>query len=166
MNALAEKLTVAGVDTIGARLTAVCTEALRRYPDSIMDAWRHVGIAFGHEFMGGLVDDMRGGRPAVPHKIDPPRAAPIPYRARVIEPERLKKRRELQQIVRSKYQNSAGVAWSDVSWHALSALSRDGNEAVALLAAFSSDVPNDGRTVGDVLGVQRVDEIIAKARAA
>jgi hypothetical protein len=82
----------------------------------------------------------------------------------VIPPERLEKRRELQHIVRSKYKNSSDVAWSDVGWHELNSLKRDGAEATALLAAGPAHVPNDGRTAGQVLGVKQIDQIIAGVR--
>jgi hypothetical protein len=47
----------------------------------------------------------------------------------------------------------------------LHGLQRDGVEAKALLAAGPAGVPNDGRTVGDVLGVPAVDQIIKAARS-
>ena len=178
MNGLAEKMKSAGVDTIGARLTAVCVEAIRRHPDSPSDAWHYVGSVFGHEFVRGLMGDMRGSciggsrldaliegiAPKNRHTKVGLAAANKPYEPRLIPQERIEKRRELEQIVRSKYKNSSGVSWSEVSWHELVALGRDGKEAAALLAACSSDVPNDGRTVGDVLGVKQTDAIIAAVR--
>jgi hypothetical protein len=186
MNALAEKLKSAGVDTIGARLTTACTEALRRHPDSVVDAWQYVGAVFGHEFVRGLMDDMKGTastpapaqvkiEPGIESKMPEYRyqaednrtgntTTSVPYTPRVIPPERLEKRRELQRIVRSKYKNSGNVAWSDVSWHELHGLQRDGKEANALLAAGPANVPNDGRTVGDVLGIKETDEIIGQLR--
>lgn len=185
MNAMAEKLQAAGVDTVGARLTAACTEAIRRHPESAVDAWRHVGALFGHEFVRGLMNDMQRNIPA--KELAPAARSPMPpaaqmmpryeyqkddsrsfsaaYKPRVVPPERLEKRRELQIIVRSKYKNSGNVPWSDVGWHELSSLKRDGTEAGALLAAAPAHVPNDGRSVGDVLGVKKVDEIIAEVRA-
>lgn len=196
MNALAEKLKSAGVDTIGARLTTACTEALRKHPESVVDAWRYIGTVFGHEFVRGLMNDMNGkpatrpsptqvkiepgvesrmpeyryqpednrtGSTAIAHSVKA--SAPAPYTPRVIPPERLEKRRELQRIIRSKYKNSGNVAWSDVGWHELHGLKRDGAEAKALLEAAPADVPNDGRSVGDVLGVKRVDEIIGQIRS-
>lgn len=175
MNAFAEKMKDAGVDTIGARLTTACTEAIRRHPDSVVDAWRYVGATFGHEFVRGLMNDMQRISPVQAPQSSPPTplskgnhamANPAPYKPRVIPQERLEKRRELQQIVRSKYQNSGGIAWSDVGWHELRLLQRDGGEAAALLAASPGDIPNDGRTVGNVLGIKKTDEIIAQFRKA
>lgn len=179
MNAFVEKMKDAGVDTVGARLTTTCIEAIRRHPDNIVDAWRYVGATFGHEFVRSLIADMQPKGQTIetkfhraPASLLSPRnntissPSPAPYKPRVISPERLEKRRELRQIVRSKYQNSGGIAWSDVGWHELSALKRDGVEAQALLDACQAAVPNDGRTVGDVLGIKMVDEIIGKARAA
>jgi hypothetical protein len=170
MSALAEKLEAAGVDTIGARLTAACAEAIRRHPDNPAAAWNYAGTMFGHEFVRGLMGDMRGCEP-IPEPR--PRASPkasivVPVRQhtpRVIAPERLENRRKLQQIIRSKFKNSGGVSWSDVGWHELPLLTRDGKEADALLAAYSANVPNDGRTVGDVLGIKKTDSIIAAVRA-
>jgi hypothetical protein len=189
MNAMAEKLKEAGIDTVGARLTTACTEAIRRHPDSAMEAWRYVGAVFGHEFVRGLMDDMKGPpvTPTLNQEIEPGVESTLPtlstylarceatrtsntafsqtYKPRVIPPERLEKRRELQRIVRSKYKNSGDVAWSDVGWHELHGLKRDGVEAKALLEASPAEVPNDGRSVGDVLGVKRVDEIIGEIRS-
>jgi hypothetical protein len=188
MNALAEKMKAAGVDTVGARLTTACTEALRKYPDSAVEAWRYVGAVFGHEFVRGLMDDMKGPpvKPSLDQevRIEPGELPTMseylarcevnrtsnaafsqPYKPRVIPPERLEKRRELQRIIRSKYKNSGDVAWSDVGWHELQGLKRDGAEARALLEAAPASVPNDGRSVGDVLGVKRVDEIIGQIRS-
>lgn len=172
MTALAEKMKDAGVDTLGARLTLACTEAIRRHPHSAVDAWRMVGATFGLEFVRGLMSDMQ--RPSAPKDQPPPlpieyqnqaaASSSVSYKPRLIPPERLEKRRELQQIIRSKYRNSSDVAWSDVGWHELNSLKRDGAEAVALLAAGPAHVPNDGRSVGDVLGVKKVDEIIAQVR--
>lgn len=172
MNALAEKLEAAGVDTIGARLTTACTEAIRQHPGSVVDAWRYVGTVFGHEFVRGLMNDMQRNQPQkeqksplTPLSRDNHRVGgPATYRPRVIQPERLEKRRELQRVVRSKYKNSGDVPWSDVGWHELAGLKRDGREAQALLEAGPANVPNDGRNVGAVLGVKKVDEIIAAVR--
>jgi hypothetical protein len=173
MNVMAEKLKEAGVDTVGARLTTACIEALRRHPDSSVDAWRYVWSVFGHEFIRGLMHDMQNKEPAAQEIKSPPTplsrgnhamANPVPYKPRVIPPERLEKRRELRELVRSKYMNSGGIAWSDVGWHELTLLRRDGKEAAALLDAGPASVPNDGRSVGDVLGIKRVDEIVAAAR--
>lgn len=172
MNAMAEKLKAAGVDTVGARLTAACTEGIRHHPDSVVDAWRYVGAIFGHEFVRLLMKDMQNNAAAQEPKSPPTpfssgnhaMASPAPYKPRVIPQERLEKRRELQQIVRSKYKNSGNIAWSDVGWHELHALKRDGVEAKALLEAGPANIPNDGRTVGDVLGVQRIDQIIKAVR--
>lgn len=172
MSAMAEKMRAAGVDTIGARLTAACTEAIRRHPDSVVDAWRYAGATFGHEFVRAIMSDMQKSAPQKEQRSpatplssgNHAMASPAPYKPRVIPPERLEKRRELQQFVRSKYKNSGGICWSDVGWHELTLLKRDGKEAEALLAACGSQVPNDGRTVGDVLGIKKVDEIIEQAR--
>lgn len=175
MNALSEKMKDAGVDTLGARLTTVCVEAVRQYPGSIAEAWRFVGAAFGHEFIRGLMNDMQRNTPAPAQEPKSPptplskgnhsMASPAPYKPRVIPAERLEKRRQLQQIVKSKYKNSGDVPWSDVGCHEALGLMRDGREVEALLAACPSDLPNDGRTFGDVLGAKRVDEIIAQVRS-
>jgi hypothetical protein len=187
MTAMAEKMNEAGVDIIGARLTAACIEAIRSHPDSVVDVWRTVGASFGHEFVRALMNDMQpkvqtveprkafdkiaaglnealavASGIAEPSKLHIP--APKPYQPRVIPPERLEKRRELQQLIRSKYKNSGGVAWSEVGWHELHGVKRDGTEAKALLEAGPANVPNTGQTVGQVLGVQRVDEIIMSVR--
>jgi hypothetical protein len=190
MTALAEKLKEAGADTIGAQLTTACIEGLRRHPNNARAAWDHAFNVVGRQFLIGLMADMDpkpsptdqliresqskplptnplykvafGGRGSGMTVADP--NPPKPYTPRVIPQERLEKRRELQKIIRSKYKNSAGVSWSEVSWHELVALGRDGKEAAALLAACSGDVPNDGRTVGEVLGIKKVDEIIAAVR--
>ena len=172
MSAFSEKLKDAGVDTVGARLTTACIEAIRKYPDSVVHAWLYVGDAFGHEFVRGLMRDMQGNVPAKESSSPPPSfrhennavAAPKPYKPQVIPPERLEKRRQLRQLVRSKYRNSGDVPWSDVGWHELHGLKRDGGEAEALLKAGPANMPNDGRTVGDVLGIQKTDEIIAAIR--
>lgn len=158
MTALAEKLKAAGVDTVGARLTDVCIEGLRLYPDSLIKAWAHVGMSFGYDFLRDRAKDM--GLPDVPERSF------RPIQPRIVTSEQLERRRQLKEVVRSKFKNSAGVAWSDVSWHELPALARDGNEAVALLTAGPAGVPNDGRTVGQVLGIRRTDQIIKAARAA
>lgn len=172
MSAMAEKLKDAGADTVGAQLTAACIEAIRRHPESAEEAWRLVGVAFGHEFIRGLMSDMRVTAPQREQSSPPPpfsrdnhaMATPTPYRPRVIPPERLEKRRELQQIVRSKYKNSGNVPWSEVGWHELPGMRRDGKEADALLAAGPANAPNTGCSVGEVLGVKRTDEIIAGIR--
>lgn len=172
MTGLTEKLKEAGVDTVGALLTAACTEAIRRHPESAVDAWREVGRTFGHEFVRGLMQDMQGNLsakepsspPTFPSRDNHRIGSPAPYKPRIIPPERLEKRRQVQQFIRSKYRNSGDVPWSDVGWHELSGLKRDGKEAQALLDAGPANVPNDGRSVGDVLGVKKVDEIIAEAR--
>lgn len=192
---LAEKLKDAGVDTIGAQLTAVCTEAIRQHPDSVIDAWRYVGAVFGHEFVRGLMSDMQpkvqtvepkkafdkisaglsealdiARGTAEPSKFHVPTPKPDkrflapPSASHVITHERLKKRREIGQLVRSKYMNSGGIAWSDVGIHESHGLIRDGKEAAALLQACGPNVPNDGSTYGDILGSKRVDEIIAQVR--
>lgn len=173
MNAFSEKLKDAGVDTVGARLTAACVEAIRRHPDSAVDAWRFAGASFGHEFVRGLMNDMQRNAPQIEQKSpstplsrgNHAMANPAPYKPRVIPPERLEKRRELRQVIRSKFKNSGDVPWSDVGWHELNGLKRDGKEAIALLEAGPQNVPNTGMTVGDVLGIKKTDEIIAQVRA-
>jgi hypothetical protein len=183
VTALAEKLKDAGADTVGAQLTTACVEGLRLYPNNPRAAWDYAFNAFGRQFVAKIMNDMAPAKSPTEEFVRsaqslplamPPREllapvpmrelqAPKPYAPRIIQPERLEKRRKLQETVRSKYKNSAGVAWTDVSWHELIAMGRDGKEAAALLAACQS-VPNDGRTVGDVLGVKKVDEIIAAVR--
>jgi hypothetical protein len=171
MNALTEKMKDAGVDTIGARLTTACVDAIRKHPDSVADAWRYVGAAFGHEFIRNLMTDMQRHAPAKEATMPlitrafPAFGASTPYKPRVFPPERLEKRRELEHTIRSKYKNSGGVSWSDVGWHELAGLKRDGNEAAALLNAGPANVPNDGRSVNDVLGTEKINEIIAQVRA-
>lgn len=181
MNAFAEKLKDAGADTIGAQLTVACTQAARLCPNDPEAAWRSVGMSFGHAFIRGIMADMSPAprpesSPGVDWKpmdiglanasIKFDRAPEIkPYQPKVIAQERLEKRRELRNIVRSKYKNSGDIAWSDVGWHELHGLKRDGAEAQALLAEGPANVPNDGRSVGDVLGVKRIDEIIKRARS-
>ena len=186
MTALAEKLKEAGADTTGAKFTAICTDALRRHPDNLGAAWADVGASFGLGFLRGLQSDMRAHEPAaVPKfkaayggsarnsmgaisKVNPiwlQPEEPKPYQPRVIPQARIERRQQLQEVVRSKFKNSANVAWSDVGWHELSAMSRDGVEARALLNAGPAAVPNDGRKVGDVLGVKKIDEIVGNIRA-
>lgn len=58
MTALAEKMKEAGVDTIGAKFTAMCLEALRRNPGDVLSAWRWVGAHFGLHFLEELKGDM------------------------------------------------------------------------------------------------------------
>jgi hypothetical protein len=122
-------------------------------------------MVFGYQFILDLKDDMRPKQARDGASSLKPIKDAAPYRPRVIAPERLEKRREVKQIVRSKYMNSGGIAWSDVGWHELKATLRDGSEAAALLADGPAHVPNDGRTVGAVLGIKRVDEIIAEVRS-
>lgn len=160
MSAFAEKLLAAGADTVGAEFTTACVEAIKRHPGSVVDAWRFAGAVFGHDFVRGLMNDMHKNMPVTGEP-----ASRIPGKPLRSPQERMKERNKIRQFVRSKYKNGAGVAWSDVGWHELTVLARDGKEAGALLAACSGGVPNDGRTVGDVLGVKRVDEIIKAARS-
>lgn len=157
MTALAEKLKTAGADTVGARVTTTCIEALRLYPDNVVKAWAHVGTALGYDLLRVLAKDMGLPKPTMPQTVQP-------IRPRLVEPKKAERLRELQKVVRSKFSNSAGVAWSDVGWHELHALARDGKEARVLLKAGPAAVPNDGRTVGQVLGIRRVDQLITAAR--
>jgi hypothetical protein len=133
--------------------SGVCEEAVRLHPNDIDAAWEFVGRAFGHDFLRSL-----GKASFAPTRK--------PYAPRTIEPARLERRLELKKAIRSKFSNSVGVAWSDVIWADLYGLQRDGKEAQALLAAASESIPNDGSTVGDILGVRQVDEIIEKLRSA
>lgn len=173
MTMLAEKLKSAGVDTIGAKLTAAVTDGLRHHPDSVVDAWRYAGAVFGHEFARELMRDMKGAAigneqksPLSPLQKDNHSIASKPYTPRVISKETIERRRKLQEAIRSKYKNSGGISWSEVTWHELTALARDGKEATALYKAGPANIPNDGRTVGDVLGAKRIDEIIGELRKA
>lgn len=158
MTTLAEKLQNAGIDTLGARITNTCVEGLRLYPDNLRSAWAHVGSSYGYGLLRDLAKDM--GLPEIPAGT-----LQSTYRTRAISAERVKQKQKLQEFVRSKYKNSGGVAWSDVPWHELPGLARDGKEASALLQASPASVPNDGRTVGQVLGVKKVDEIVKAVRA-
>lgn len=160
MTALAEKLKEAGADTIGARLTTACVDALRLHPNNQTAAWAHVGAIFGHEFLRVIAADMN-----IPHQQRADSTSAVqPYRPRAISPERSLRRAEIGRAIKSKYLNSGGIPWSDVSWHELHGLARDGSEARALLSAGPSNVVNDGRTVSDVLGVNKINEIIGKVR--
>ena len=154
MTALAEKLKEAGVDTIGPQLTTACVQALRAHPESIEAAWRAVGLNFGHALLRQLQSDM--GLTQV--------AKPYTPRVQSLDPVRTHRRAEIKRAIRSKYLNSAGVPWSEVSWHELHGLARDGVEAKALLTAGPSNITNDGRTVGDVLGIKKIDSIIEALR--
>lgn len=138
--------------------SGVCEEAIRLHPDDIPAAWEFVGKTFGHDFLRSL------GRASFAPR---PEHAAKPYQPRPITVEREERRLHLRKAVRSKFSNSVGVAWSDVLWVDLNGLKRDGAEAQALLAAAAADdlIPNDGSTVGDVLGLKRVDAIIAEVRA-
>ena len=156
MTALAEKLKRAGADTVGARVTTLCVEALRLHPDNLIKAWSHVGSSLGYDLLRDLAKDM--GLPNIPDH------QPLPFRPRIVPPERLERRQNLREVIRSKYKNGAGIAWSDIGWHELPALTRDGKEAAALLKAGPASIPNDGRTVGQVLGVKRTDQIIKSLR--
>lgn len=171
MSALAEKLKSAGVDTVGARLVAECTQAIRVYQDP-WKAWQHVGSVFGHDFIRSLMGDMQNV-PGTAAREASQNSAPVassnpapdvsisPYKPRAPDP----KVADIVRRARSKYFNSGGIAWSDVSLVELTALKRDGGEAEALLNACPHDTPNDGRTLGDVLGIKMVDQIIAQVRA-
>lgn len=166
MSALAEKLKGAGIHprdvaadlAIAKYLNSGGTiDGLQARLDVAAARMRGVTLASGASTtpVGAPVEPSRGVSPV---------AAPAPYRPRIVAPERLERRRQLQQIVQSKFKNSAGIAWSDVGWHELALLTRDGKEASALLEASPGAVPNDGRTVGEVLGIKRVDEIIEGSR--
>jgi hypothetical protein len=182
MSLLAEKMEKAGVDTVGAQLTQVCLDAIREGHRDPVKAWRRVGELFGHEFVMRLMADMGRSLPVSEARDNTPQEqyqravdrvnrttdreiAAAPYKPRVIPKERLESRRKQQEIVRSKFKNSSGIAWSDVGWHELPVLARDGREAAALLAAGPAHAPNDGRSVGAVLGVKQVDLIIGSVRA-
>jgi len=192
MTAFAEKLKQAGADTLGAQLTTACIEGLRLHPNNASAAWNHAFHILGRQLLVSLMADMtpnpspsekliresqslptpKSTLSSMINRITPQNrheeamAPARPYAPKVLPPERLEKRRELRQIVRSKYMNSGGIAWSDVGWHELKGLLRDGKEAQALLAAGPAHVPNDGRTVGAVLGVAKVDEIVGNVRKA
>lgn len=137
--------------------SGVCEEAVKLHPNDVAAAWEFVGKAFGHDFLRSL------GKSSLAPRAE---CAPKPYLPRIaLSPERFERRMELRKAVRSRYSNSVGVAWSDVIWADLPGLHRDGVEANALLAAAPGNIPNDGSTVGDMLGVHRVDEIIEKLRS-
>lgn len=137
-----------------------CAEAVERHPGDAVNAWRHVGAVFGYQFLRRFAAALKDDK-----KVPAQQVTQRPYGPRKITPERIERRERLQEIVRSKYKNSAGVAWSDVCWNQLRQLSRDGLEAGALLQASPQVAPNDGRTVGDVLGVSAVNKIIGALRA-
>lgn len=156
MSALAEKLKAAGADTVGARITCLGVEGLRLYHGRIGAVWAYIGAAYGYDLIAELAKDM---------KLPELKPAQVSG-ARGASPQDISVRKKLQELVRSKYKNSTGIAWSEVGWHELRAMARDGSEASALLDAGPANVPNDGRTVGQVLGVKTVDKIIEMARAA
>jgi hypothetical protein len=155
MTAFAEKLKAAGVDTIGAKLTAAVSDGLRKHPNNPVDAWTYAGFIFGHVFTQGLMMDMKGSANSLPVK---------PYQPRVISEETVNRRRKQVASIRSKYKNSGGIFWSDVGYHELHGLARDGKEAKALLDACPANIPNDGRTIGKILGAARIDKIVGDIR--
>jgi hypothetical protein len=173
MNAIAEKLEAAGVDTIGARLTTSCTEAIRRHPDSVGDAWALVGTIFGHEFVRGLMGDMRG-----PQEPESPPAtldlrdchvfkSPAPYKPRVIQPERLQKRQELQAIIRIRfgYKTADGTDWAQVGAHELDGMDRDGAMARAVKARIGVLTNEDRfRKIGDLMTAKQFEEVANDVR--
>lgn len=151
-------------DRVADRLSHACVEALERHPYDVVNAWRHVGAIFGYQFiqrLGASPKEDRQPQKALREIVHHASS----YRSREIAPERLERREIIREIVRSKYKNSAGIAWSDVLWIKLHELSRDGDEARALLEAHPQSVPNDSRTVGDVLGTDAINKIIADLRA-
>ena len=170
MTALAEKLKRAGYDTFEARFAVLATEAIRAHPHSVVEAWKLIGEKFGFEYLRERMKDMKGGKaersPPNPLAVSNPAiCSPKPYTPRIISKERVEQRRRQADAVRSKFKNSGGIYWSEVGWHELFGLARDGVEANALLAAGPANVPNDGRTVGNVLGAERIDKIIKEVRA-
>lgn len=171
MNAMSEKLEEAGVDTIGARLTAACVEAIRRHPDSAVDAWRFAGASFGHEFIRGIMSDMQRGVPQIEQRSPPAHAlgvpAPKPYQPRVIPPERLEKRRALQQVVRIQfgYKTADNTDWADVGAHELDGMDRDGAMARAVKARIGVLTNEDRfRTVGDLMTAKQFNEVVDQVR--
>lgn len=158
MSALAEKLKKAGADTVGAQLIAACTQEIQQGMRDPATVWRRVGALFGQQLVSIIMADM-----GLASTVSQPTSAPHP--PVVLSPERLENRRKLREVVRSKYKTSAGVSWSDVGWHELPALQRDGKEAAALLARGPANVPNDGRTVGQVLGIAQVNKIVEGVRS-
>lgn len=174
MSEMAEKLKDAGVDTVGARLTTACTDAIRKHPDSVVDAWRYVGAVFGHEFVRGLMSDMQAKVQAAepiargtaePSKLHIP--TPKPYQPRVIPPERLEKRRALQQIVRIHfgYKTSDGTDWAQIGAHELDGMDRDGAMARAVKARIGVLTNEDRfRTVGDLMTAKQFNEVVDQVR--
>lgn len=171
MNAMAEKLEEAGVDTIGARLTAACIEGIRRHPESSMDAWNHVFSIFGYQFVSGLMNDMKGSARQKEQRSPPAHAlgvpAPKPYQPRVIPPERLEKRRALQQVVRIQfgYKTADNTDWADVGAHELDGMDRDGAMARAVKARIGVLTNEDRfRTVGDLMTAKQFNEVVDQVR--
>lgn len=177
MNAMTEKLREAGADTVGARLTTACIEAVRRHPENIVDAWRFVGATFGHEFIRGIMADMQPKGQTIEPQFHPapssplPRnntiSSPAPYKPRVITLERLEKRRELQRIVQIKfgYKTSDGTDWAQIGAHELDGMDRDGAMARAVKARIGILTNEDRfRTVGDLMTAKQFEEVADQVR--
>lgn len=179
MNALAEKMKDAGVDTIGARLTATCVEAIRRHPENVTDAWRFVGATFGHEFIRGIMADMQPKGQTIEPQFHPapsspsPRnntiasPAPAPYKPRVIPPERLEKRRELQQIVRIQfgYKLGDGTDIAQLGVHELDVVDRDGAMVRAVKARIGVLTNEDRfKKVYEVMTQKQFNEVLDQVR--
>lgn len=179
MTAIAEKLKAAGVDTFEARFAVLAIEALRAHPDNIEAAWRLIGERFGHQYLRERAKDMRGPKKEAFERLaeaareavsvargeTQPLNTPKPYVSRVVSLKKTAARREkLFERVRSKFKCHDGRYWSEVGWHELAGMTRQGAEARALLAAGPANVPNDERTIADVIGVTKIDQIIIGAR--
>ena len=63
MTLLSDKLKAAGIDTFESKFAKLAFEALQHHPDSVIDAWRYLGVTFGHEYMRERLKDMRGAAP-------------------------------------------------------------------------------------------------------
>lgn len=139
MEAVALRMKKGKLDLGGAKPTPALGSLLSPIPE---DQWKK----------SGLVEE-RGGSPRMQNVK--------PYKPREALAERIERLRPLQEIIRSKFKTSDGRHWSDITPHEANAMSRDGVEAKALLAAIPVGQPNDGKSFGDILGVKGVDRILS-----
>jgi len=182
MTLLADKLKNAGADTLGAEFISRLTEAVRRYPDSVVDAWRCLGDMWGYAKARQVMKDMSGldgkEKHSPPTPLSAERAVPIsgkpirlpspkPYQPRVKpDPARIEIAKEkVIKIIHSQFKSRAGIWWSEYTYQGLQAEKFDGLEADAVIAIWPAGHRNDGTKAGEAIGIKKIDKAIAAFRA-
>lgn len=173
MTLLADRLEQAGYKTFEAQFAKLAFDAIRKYPESVVDAWREVGTQFGYEYLRKRMKDMQPAGPAKEPKSPPtPFSTHVPSMAsRPYRPQQKVDRAKLQTAkakaveIMFGYKMADGRDLAEVGAHEIDKFAKDGR----LMAEVKKELPQlSGNmrfaNLGEILTVEQVNAARKRAQ--